>query len=36
MDAEALTAKVRGLTGREPGRLDPDESARQLLSRFHL
>jgi 2-methylcitrate dehydratase PrpD len=36
MDAEALTAKVRGLTGREPGRLDPHESARQLLSRFQL
>jgi 2-methylcitrate dehydratase PrpD len=36
MDADALTAKVRGLTGREPGRLDLGESARQLLSRFRL
>jgi 2-methylcitrate dehydratase PrpD len=36
MDAEALAAKVRDLTGQEPGRLDPDEPARKLLSRFRL
>jgi 2-methylcitrate dehydratase PrpD len=34
MDEKALADKVRGLTGEEPGRLDPDEPARQLLSRF--
>ena len=34
MDAHALAEKVRGLTGEQPGGLDPDEPARQLLSRF--
>jgi 2-methylcitrate dehydratase PrpD len=34
MDEEALAEKVRGLTGEQPSRLDPDEPARELLSRF--
>jgi 2-methylcitrate dehydratase PrpD len=34
MDAHALAEKVRGLTGEQPSRLDPDEPARELLSRF--
>jgi hypothetical protein len=34
MDEEALADKVRGLTGEQPSRLDPDEPARELLSRF--
>jgi 2-methylcitrate dehydratase PrpD len=34
MDEEALAEKVRGLTGEPPSRLDPDEPARELLSRF--
>ena len=34
MDEKALADKVRGLTGEEPSRLDPDEPARELLSRF--
>jgi 2-methylcitrate dehydratase PrpD len=34
MDAHALAEKVRNLTGEGPSRLDPDEPARQLLSRF--
>jgi hypothetical protein len=34
MDAHALAEKVRNLTGEGPSRLDFDEPARQLLSRF--
>jgi 2-methylcitrate dehydratase PrpD len=34
MDDDALAEKMRGLTGEPPSRLDPDEPARELLSRF--
>ena len=36
MDAEALATKVSALTGDAAARLDPDEPARALLTRFGL
>ena len=36
MDAEALAAKVEGLTGEAATQLDPDEPAEHLLARFGL